>query len=169
MRPSHSLALAVACTAALALAGCKQVDTDAEATDTTTEVQDSDSEEENVSFSIKAEGFSMEIDLPLDEVDSEDAKGHAEGLYPGSKVKGIAIESKQTDEGGETVVAIDFEAPASRDEVADWFVSKISKEGGSASRDGDTISGKMDDGQDYTLTLTEDGDKTKGILRIIPD
>ncbi|MEM1132903.1 MAG: hypothetical protein AAGH53_08205 [Pseudomonadota bacterium] len=167
MRHSRLVPLAFLCTAtAMTITGCKQLDSDGSAEATQSESQDAEAEDENVNFSIEADGFSMDLDLPIDAISTEDANGRAEGLYPGSKVTGIAIESDSDGDGSQSQVAIKFTAPAGKEEVADWFLTQIPEDGGTAERKGAGVSGTTDDGQAYTLTLDESGAKTKGVLRV---
>ncbi|MEO1045512.1 MAG: hypothetical protein AAFX04_08750 [Pseudomonadota bacterium] len=126
-----------------------------------------DGKEESLSFSIDTDGFSMDIDLPIDEITTDDANGRAEGLYPGSRVNGINIDSNSNNGASQSVVSIRFTAPADADSVADWFVSKMSEDGATARRNGNRIIGKTNDGEDYTITLEPSGDSTRGELRIL--
>lgn len=180
MRPTKTLALTIMCAAcALTLSGCKQVEDAGSEDDTASEssstssssasVSSSSDGEDSVAFSINTDGFSVDVDVPIDDITTDNANGRAEGLYPGSKVTGINIESNNQNGKSQSQVAIRFTAAASKETVADWFMVQMPEQGGTAARKGNIISGTTDDGEPYVLTLNEAGDSTKGVLKINTD
>ncbi|MEL6875688.1 MAG: hypothetical protein AAGM33_09440 [Pseudomonadota bacterium] len=114
-------------------------------------------------FSIRAEGFSMDVDLPTVSIDSDDFDLNNVRLYPGSKVTGMKIEDVDG-EGGQVI--LDFTAPAGTDELLPWFEEKMTEERFTVEKDGTTLSGTTDDGDPFELSLTEtSADETSGQLK----
>jgi hypothetical protein len=113
-------------------------------------------------FSIKADGFSMEVDLPSITLDSEDFDMNNVDLYPGSQITSFDIEDAKG-EGGK--VQISFKAPASADKLADWYAGQLSGKNFQVARDGTNLSGKTDEGDPFSLALTEiSAQQSKGVL-----
>lgn len=118
---------------------------------------------EDSKFSIKADGFSMEVDLPSITLDSEDFDMNNVDLYPGSQITGFDIEDAKG-KGGK--VQISFKAPAGADKLADWYAAQLSGKGFEVARDGANLSGKTDEGDPFALALTEiSAQQTKGVLK----
>jgi len=119
-------------------------------------------DEENSKFSIKADGFSMEVDLPSITLDSEDFDMNNVDLYPGSQITSFDIEDAKG-EGGK--VQIGFKAPAGADTLADWYAKQLSGRDFEVTREGTNLSGKTDEGDPFSLALTEISDKqSRGVL-----
>tara|TARA_R110002126_G_scaffold76907_7_gene191936 strand:- start:9057 stop:9587 length:531 start_codon:yes stop_codon:yes gene_type:complete len=119
-------------------------------------------DEEDNKFSIKADGFSMDVDLPSITLDSDDFDMNNVDLYPGSQITGFNIEDEKG-EGGN--VKIGFKSPASADKLADWYAKQLSGKDFEISRDGTSLSGKTDEGDPFSLTLTEiSGEQSRGML-----
>jgi len=118
--------------------------------------------EEDSKFSIKADGFSMDVDLPSITLDSDDFDMNNVDLYPGSQITSFDIEDAKG-EGGK--VQISFKAPAGTDKLADWYAGQLSGKDFEVVRDGTTLSGKTDEGDPFSLTLTEiTATQSKGVL-----
>lgn len=119
-------------------------------------------EDEDGKFSIEADGFSMDVDIPSITIDSEDFDLNNVTLYPGTKVTGMKIEDVDG-EGGKVI--LDFVAPVSTDVLLRWFESKMAEEDFTVSKEGTTLSGATDDGDLFMLSLSEvSEDETKGKL-----
>jgi len=117
---------------------------------------------EKSKFSIKTEGFSMDVDLPSVSLDSDDFDLNNVSLYPGTKVTGLNVNSEDG-EGGK--VTLNFVAPADVETITSWFESKMAAEDFIVSKDGNVLKGKTDEGDAFLLKLTEkSGDETKGAL-----
>ncbi|MEO9600331.1 hypothetical protein [Parasphingorhabdus sp.] len=118
--------------------------------------------EEDSKFSIKADGFSMEIDLPSITLDSDDFDMNNIDFYPGSRVTSFDIQDAD-DQGG--TVQISFQAPAGADKLADWYEGQLTDNDFEVARSGTNFSGKTDDGDPFSLTLAEMSvAETKGVL-----
>jgi len=116
-------------------------------------------------FSIKTEGFSMDIDIPAIQIDAEDFDLNDVSLYPGTKITSFDIDGKKQKNGSDGKVTMGFAAPASPSKVLDWFEEKMGEEDFVISRSDNGITGKTDDGDDFELTVEEAGaHKTKGEL-----
>jgi hypothetical protein len=117
---------------------------------------------EDSKFSIKADGFSMEVDLPSITLDSEDFDMNNVDLYPGSQITGFDIEDADG-KGGK--VQISFKAPTGADKLADWYAAQLTGKDFEVARDGTNLSGKTDEGDPFSLGLTEISTKqSKGVL-----
>ena len=118
---------------------------------------------EDSKFSIKADGFSMEVDLPDITLDSDDFDMNDVDLYPGSQVTGFDIEDRDG-QGGE--VRISFNAPNSADKLADWYEKQMTGSDFQVARNGTNLSGKTAEGDPFSLVLTElSGSEAKGVLK----
>lgn len=117
---------------------------------------------EDSKFSIKADGFSMDVDLPSITLDTEDFDMNNVDLYPGSQITSFDVEDVKG-EGGK--VKISFKAPTDADTLADWYAAQLSGKDFEVSRDGTSLSGKTDEGDPFTLALTEISAKqSRGVL-----
>ncbi len=120
-------------------------------------------EGEDSKFSIKTDGFSMDIDLPQISLDSDDFDMNNVALYPGTKVTGFNIEDKDG-QGGKVILS--FDAPTGIDDLTSWFEKKMTDENFVVERDGNALSGKTDEGDPFLLQLTKKtADQTSGKLQ----
>lgn len=117
---------------------------------------------DDTKFSIKTDGFSMDVDLPQISLDSDDFDLNNVSLYPGTKVTGLNVEDKDG-QGGKVILS--FDAPTSTQDLASWFEEKMTDENFIVEKDGNKLSGKTDEGDPFLLELTEAGaDRTTGKL-----
>ncbi len=113
-------------------------------------------------FSIKADGFSMDIDLPSITLDADDLDLNNVKLYPGSQITNFKIEDV---EGAGGKVILDFVAPVDEQGLSDWFADQMTAEEYEFEKDGMNLSGTSSDGDPFSLTLTgRSGDETEGTL-----
>ncbi len=118
--------------------------------------------EENGKFSIKADGFALDVDLPSVTLDSDDFDMNNVTLYPGSKVTGLNIEDK---DGAGGKVTMSFTAPIGAEKLTDWYETKMKEDKFTVARSQTGLSGKTEDGDAFTLQLTEEStDETSGKL-----
>lgn len=174
------LLIALVATSAMTLSACKPAEDDAarhsaaqqqdDAATSSTSSSASSSSTANthngVSFSLNTDGFSMDLDLPLDKLDMENAMADGEGLYPGSRVTGVNVDTNSENGKTRTIVSVGFTAPADKDTVAKWFVKNAPVKGGTAKPVGDKIIGRTGDGQDYVLTLSGNANSTNGQMKV---
>ena len=119
-------------------------------------------DDEKGKFSVKADGFSMDVDLPSITLDGDDLDMNNVDLYPGSQVTRFDIQDEKG-EGGK--VQIGFKAPTGVDKLADWYEKQLSGKDFAVTREGTTLSGKTDKGDPFSLALTEiSGEQSKGVL-----
>lgn len=113
-------------------------------------------------FSIKTDGFSMDVDLPQISLDSDDFDLNNVSLYPGSKVTGLNVEDKDG-QGGKVILS--FDAPTNTDDLVSWFEQKMTDENFVVQKEGNKLSGQTDEGDPFMLELTEKGaEETSGKL-----
>ncbi|VAV91719.1 hypothetical protein MNBD_ALPHA04-2241 [hydrothermal vent metagenome] len=118
--------------------------------------------EESGKFSIKADGFALDVDLPSIKLDSGDFDMNNVNLYPGSKVTGLNIEDKDG-KGGK--VRLSFTAPLGVEKLTDWYETKMKEEDFSVIKNETGLSGKTDEGDAFSLQLTgKSADETVGQL-----
>jgi len=111
-----------------------------------------DGDGEASTFSIKADGFSMDVDLPSITLDSDDFDMNNVPLYPGSKVTAFNVEDKDG-AGGKVTVA--FVSPVDVSELSTWFETKMTEQKFEVTKDGNNLSGKTDEGDPFSLMLEE--------------
>tara|TARA_R110002033_G_scaffold8678_4_gene29602 strand:- start:457 stop:987 length:531 start_codon:yes stop_codon:yes gene_type:complete len=117
---------------------------------------------EDSKFSIKADGFSMEVDLPSITLDSDDFDMNDVDLYPGSQVTNFDIEDKDG-QGGKVQIA--FKAPVGVDKLADWYETQLTDDDFKVVRDGTNLSGRTAKGDPFSLALTAMSEQeSKGVL-----
>lgn len=120
-------------------------------------------EGEDSKLSIKTDGFSMDVDLPQISIDSDDFDLNNVSLYPGTKVTGLNVEDKDG-QGGKVILS--FDAPSNAKDLVSWFEEKMTDENFVVEKDGNTLSGKTDEGDAFLLELTEKAKaKTSGKLQ----
>ncbi len=113
-------------------------------------------------FSIKADGFSMDIDLPSITLDADDLDLNDVKLYPGSRITNFKIEDV---DGSGGKVVLDFVAPVDQQGLSDWFAEQMAAEKYELEKDGANLSGTSSDGDPFSLTLSEkSADETIGKL-----
>ncbi|MBC7505995.1 MAG: hypothetical protein H7267_09780 [Sandarakinorhabdus sp.] len=89
------------------------------------------------------------------------------GLYPGAKVRSVKVNASNAGTK-RAVVEIGFSAPGDAAAVADWYQQQFDAKSMKVTRSGETLSGKNDDGNDFTIALTSSGAGTaKGLVTII--
>lgn len=118
-------------------------------------------------FSLKINGTEINVDLPKN-ILKDGAK--SDDLYPGARITGVNVSSNNNNDNGtsssSSLVNMTFTAPDAPDQVANYFVKKFKDEGGTASRQGTTVSGKTGDNQDYILKLTPNGRGSNASLSV---
>ncbi|QTD56944.1 hypothetical protein [Parasphingorhabdus cellanae] len=137
------------------------IDLDGEAGDKADSIKIGGSDEDT-KFSIKTDGFSMDVDLPQISLDSDDIDLNNVALYPGTKVTALNVEDKDGQSGK---FILRFDAPTGADNLTSWFEQKMAEKNFTVAKDGNTLSGKTDEGDPFLLELTAAGsDRTTGKL-----
>lgn len=88
------------------------------------------------------------------------------GLYPGAVVRSVKVNASAA-EAKRAVVQIGFTAPGDAAAVADWYQQQFDAKHRAVTRSGETLSGKTEDGDDFTIALASAGaGRSSGILTI---
>ncbi|MFZ4689317.1 MAG: hypothetical protein ACOYLS_08770 [Polymorphobacter sp.] len=169
--------------AALALAGCGEskveTETPAKGVDISIDVKDDatamasavniEGDSETGKFEIKLPGgLEAKVKVPDGMTDGAKFDIDGVGLYPGAKVGSVKVNAQDRKTTKRAVVEIGFAAPADAAVVADWYQGQFEAKKIAISRTGETISGKTEDGDDFTLALKQAAPgNAKGVLTII--
>jgi len=102
---------------------------------------------------IDVPGFAANITLPKIQLDADNFDIGGVKLYPGSTVTAMNIDAGKK-AGNADTVRISFDSPADPATVKAWFVEKMKAESFTVADAATGLSGKTDDGDAFTLTLT---------------
>lgn len=114
-------------------------------------------------FSLNVNGTDLSLVVPNAVIN---AAQNNNDLYPGAKITGVNVNANSNGNNGSSVVDINFTAPDEPNTVAEYFVKKFKDEGGSATQSGSTVTGKTKEKQDYTLTISPNGNGSRGRLSV---
>ena len=115
---------------------------------------------------IDVPGFEANIKLPKLQLDADNFDIGGVKLYPGSKVTAMNIDTGKKAKVGDTVT-IAFDSPADVATVKAWFIEKMKAESFTLAEAATGISGKTDEGDAFTLTLTPGAaGQSKGAINI---
>lgn len=117
---------------------------------------------DNATGSIGADGtvkvdtpvFKGDLKIPKLSIDAKDFEINGVHLYPGSTISTMNVNAHGQDKGAVKVV---FTSPADAATVRDWMKQRFDKAGFKLAADGNTLSGKSDDGDNFRLSLTDSG------------
>lgn len=123
---------------------------------------------ETGSFELKLPG-GVEANIKVPGGLAKDAKFDIDGvgLYPGARIGSIKVDALKAGKDHGATVQIGFTAPADAAVVADWYQQQFASNDVVASRSGETLSGKTEDGDDFTLALVQTAAGAQGVLSII--
>jgi hypothetical protein len=108
-------------------------------------------------------GFAADIKLPKIQLDAGNFDMNGVKLYPGSTITNMSIDSAK----GADAVAISFSAPADPAKVKTWFAGKMKAARFTVADATGGLSGKTEDGDGFSLTLTPDANgHSNGTIRI---
>ena len=139
--------------AGLALAACS--DRDGNSTSITFSGDNtSGSIDGNGSVKIDTPGFKGDIQIPKIHLDAKDFDMNGVHLYPGSTISSMDVNAKGDNDGA---VKVAFKSPASATTVRDWLKERLDKAGFKLSAAGNGLTGKTDDGKDFSLSLDDAG------------
>ncbi len=153
--------LPIAGVAFLALASCDEPAAETRTTTATAVAGSSDhgsvsinadSDTGKVAISLPG-GIEAKVKMPSGMADG--AKFDIDGikLYPGARVNSVNVNANGS--AGEATVLLGFNAPADAAAVADWYQQKFASRHIAASRSGDTLTGKTEDGDAFTLAMVQ--------------
>lgn len=112
-------------------------------------------------------GIEAKMTMPKGVIDNSDFDIEGVGLYPGAKVASVDVNARTGTNDAGAVVKVGFDAPGDAAAVADWYQQQFETKKVAVTRAGDTLTGKTEDGDDFTLAMTAGGAGTKGLLTII--
>jgi hypothetical protein len=116
-------------------------------------------------------GLEAKVNIPEGMADHSKFEVGGVGLYPGAKVGSVNVNATERKHNGaaghNAVVAIGFTAPADAAAVADWYQQQFEAKKVSVRRSGETLTGKTDDGDDFSLALTPAATGSSGLLTIV--
>jgi hypothetical protein len=119
----------------------------------------------NVSLNVP--GFDAKMRLPKKLLNDSNFDIDGVKLYPGSKVETFNITADETSGKGRADVRIAFSSPAEPAKVAGWFKEQFSKKSIDIGGDADTLTGKSEKGDAFTIELrSAGGSMTKGTVSI---
>ncbi len=166
----------LAVTALLALAACsKKDDADDHAKSATITVDTDSGSDAGVKVDGDGEGGKVELKLPggfeakikVPEGMTNHSKFDIDGvgLYPGAKMTKIKVNAGGS---GNATVEMGFSAAADAAAVADWYQQQFEAKKVSVTRKGETLTGKTEDNDDFTLALSPgEAGKSLGLLTIV--
>lgn len=91
------------------------------------------------------------------DIDGDDFDIDGVDLYPGSHIRAMNVDA--VNKGGSKIstVKASFESPTDAKTLADWFDAEMKKEKFTFTRSGYTLTGTTDDGDAFTLTISDLG------------
>jgi hypothetical protein len=117
--------------------------------------------------SLNVPGFDANMRLPKKLLNDSNFDIDGVKLYPGSTVKTVNITADETSGKGRADVRIRFSSPAEPAKVAGWFKEQFSKKSIDIGGDADTLTGKSENGDAFTIELrSADGGMTTGTVSI---
>ncbi|MBC7521939.1 MAG: hypothetical protein H7268_12710 [Sandarakinorhabdus sp.] len=116
-------------------------------------------------------GLQANVDIPEGMTKNTKFDIDGVGLYPGAKVASVKVNAAARKHNGaaghSAVVNIGFTAPADAAAVADWYQQQFEAKKIAVRRTGESLAGKTDDGDDFTLSLAPATTGSTGVLTII--
>ena len=113
---------------------------------------------------IDTDGFKAALDIPGMDIGGKDFDIDGMKLYPGSKVKGVAIRAREKDgkkSGGATFT---FTSPATPDAVLVHAEAQAKDADYTVTRSGLTLTGTKEDGDTFTYTVAPAESGTSGTI-----
>jgi hypothetical protein len=122
---------------------------------------------ESGKVSLNVPGFDANVRLPKALLDDSNFDIDGVKLYPGSKVDTVDIKADEASGKGRADVRIGFSSPAEPAKVAAWFKEQFGKQSIEVGGDADTLNGKSENGDAFSIELTAaDGGRTAGTVSI---
>jgi hypothetical protein len=111
-------------------------------------------------------GIAAKMNVPARMVHDTNFDINGVGLYPGAKFGSVSVRARGGAGPGATV-RIGFTTPADAAAVADWYQQQFDARRVAVTRSGDTLTGKTEDGDDFTLAMESAAGGTEGTLTIL--
>jgi N-acetylmuramoyl-L-alanine amidase len=133
---------------------------------------DMNSEADAGNVSISVPGFDAKVKVPTGLMTHGDFDIDGVKLYPGAMVTTFNLnvdgKSKEDKDSDNTVVKMTFAAPADVPTVTDWYRKQFAAKSVNATQTASGFSGKSEDGDDFTITLTPGAaGQTKGAIDVV--
>ncbi|WP_426165713.1 hypothetical protein [Sandarakinorhabdus sp. DWP1-3-1] len=162
-----TIPMLLAAAALLATAGCDRAEkADDGSSVVINEVAEGDGGDGRMELKLPG-GFEAKINVPGGMSDMTKFDIDGVGLYPGAKVRSIKVNAQGKDSEQAATVEMGFRAPADAAAVADWYQNQFEAKKIAVSRSGETLTGKTDGGDDFTLALAARGEGgSQGTLTI---
>ena len=117
-------------------------------------------------------GIDTRINLPAGVNSLGSGKGRFDidgvGLFPGASVHSVNVDASDKTDSKSAIVKIGFNAPGDAAAVADWYQQQFEAKHKAVTRSGETLSGRTDDGDVFTIALESAGTgASKGLLTIV--
>ena len=155
----------------LALAACSDSKTETDKAGGTSVSVDIDSSKSadsggKVEISLPG-GVAAKVSVPEGLGDASKIDIDGVGLYPGAKVRSVKVNASDT-ATKRAVVQIGFTAPGDAAAVADWYQQQFDAKTMKVTRNGETLTGKTEDGDDFTVALTAAGaGQANGLVTLV--
>lgn len=155
--------LAIPLLAALALTACNKKPADAE-----TKVSINTGEGEGATATASANGKDhVSASASGFDIDGDDFDIDGVDLYPGSVIKTMNVDAVRKAGNKVSTVKAGFESPTDAKTLTDWFEAEMKKEKFTFTRAGYDLSGTTDDGDAFTLKISDlGGGKANGLVVI---
>lgn len=120
-------------------------------------------------LAIKGDGVNINMDLPdFGKMDiSSDFDIDGVNLYPGTKISSLNVDASDKQGADKAIVRVSFSSPATPAKAADWMAAEFAKQDTQVTRKGDTLAGKTEDGDDFTIRFDPAGTISKGEVLIV--
>lgn len=113
-------------------------------------------------------GIGGKVNLPAGVLNESKFDIDGVGLYPDATVGSINVNASDKGAAHGAIVRIGFAAPADAAVIADWYQQQFEARKVAVTRTGETLAGKTEDGDDFTLAVTQaSAGRSKGMLTIV--
>lgn len=102
---------------------------------------------------LKLPGIDLDVKMPNIDIAADDVDIGGVDMYPGTKLKTFNIDAGKNVSGEKALVRVGMTFPAAATTVADYYEADMKKRNVTYVRTGDSLSGKTDDGDRFTLAI----------------
>lgn len=114
--------------------------------------------------SIDLPSIKGKFSLPKLKIDTGDLDIDGVKLFPGSRVTGVDIAGEEGMSEGS--VGVRFDSDAAPAKVRAYYLAALKAKGIEVSAQGDRIIGHDHEGKPFSISLTEQGEGTRGVIRM---
>lgn len=112
---------------------------------------------------IDTPAFQGSVKLPQMRLTADNFDIDGVHLYPGTRIANVDVLGSGKDDGK---VTVKFDSPADLATVRGWLAQQFAAKGVEVGVVGDTLRGKSEDGEAFTIELTGAGARTSGVAHI---